>query len=338
MASNFKAPIEGFYIETPERFLFSVKGIHHPEGLVIAYLRYIPDPKGKRARGSNQFRRVYDLDETQEYLRVNAPNYLNFIQSKELTLQSIPPKRITKIYDPREKTSLIINYPKNSLELNVAKFVMAISTEGDVPVSDIGVSGSLLIGLAMSTSDIDLIIYGVENGMKAYNALRKLRARTEWVRSYTIKDVVPVARERWNDPDLVRLLLETEADKVLHGKVDEIDYYIRLVPYPQEYKRELKSKPLGKVTLNVKIGDTDKSIFTPCSYVVDDCFYIKPSFGPKVTQLVSYRGRFTEQVIEGQTVVVHGSLEEVVFPGETIHRVILGDTSDYIVPDSFNNR
>jgi predicted nucleotidyltransferase len=338
MASNFKVPIEGFYIETSERLLFSVKGIHHPDGLVIAYLRYIPDPKGKRARGCIRFRRVYDLDETQGYLRANAPIYLNFIKSKELTLQSIPLKRIIKIYNPTEKTSSIINYPKNNLELTVAKFVMAISTEGDVPVSEIGVSGSLLIDLATSTSDIDLIIYGVENSMKAYDALRKLRARTEWVRSYTIKDVIPVATERWNDPGLVRLLLEIEAEKVLHGKVDEIDYYIRLVPYPQEYKREIKSKLLGKVTLNVKMGDAVMSIFTPCIYVVDDCFYVKPSFGPKVTQLVSYRGRFTEQAIEGETVVVHGSLEEVAYPGETIHRVILGDTSDYIVPDSFNNR
>jgi hypothetical protein len=338
MASNFVAPIEGFYVETPEGLLFSVKGVHHPEGLVVAYLRYVPDPKGDRTRDRRRFRRVYDLDETQRYLRANAPAYLNYIQSKELTLQSIPQERITKVYKPTEKTRSITRHPENRLEMETAKFVSSISTEGGVPVSEIGVSGSLLIGLAKSTSDIDLVIYGAENGRKAYDAVRKLRARTDWVRPYTLQDVVPVAAERWKDQKLFRLMLETEAGKVLHGKVDETDYFIRLVPSPQEYRREIKSKPLGKVTLNVKVLDAGMSIFTPCIYIVDDCSYVEPSSGPEVTQLASYRGRFTEQASEGQTVKVRGSLEEVTYPEETVHRVMLGDTMDYIVPAPFGDR
>jgi hypothetical protein len=338
MASNFVAPIEGFYVETPEGLLFSVKGVHHPEGLVVAYLRYVPDPKGDRTRDRRRFRRVYDLDETKRYLRANAPEYLNYIHSKELTLQSIPQERITKVYDPTEKTRSIIHHPENMLEMETAKFVSSISTEGGVPVSEIGVSGSLLIGLAKSTSDIDLVIFGTENGRKAYDAVRKLRARTDWVRPYTLQDVVPVAAERWKDPELFRLMLETEAGKVLHGKVDETDYFIRLVPSPQEYRREIKSKPLGKVTLNVKVLDAGMSIFTPCIYIVDDCSYVEPSSGPEVTQLASYRGRFTEQASEGETVKVRGSLEEITYPEETVHRVMLGDMMDYIVPAAFGDR
>jgi hypothetical protein len=338
MASNFEAPIEGFYVETPEGLLFSVKGVHHPEGLVIAYLRYVPDPKGDRTRDRRRFRRVYDLDETQGYLRANAPAYLNYIRSKELTLQSIPLERIAKVYDPREKTCSIIRHPENRLELETARLVSSISTEGGVPLSEIGISGSPLIGLAKPTSDIDLVIYRVENGRKAYDAIRKLRARTDWVRPYTLQDVVPVAAERWKDPELFRLMLEAEAGKVLHGKVDETDYFIRLVPSPQEYRREIKSKPLGKVTLNVKVVDAGMSIFTPCIYIVDDCSYVEPSSGPEVTLLASYRGRFTEQALEGETVEVRGSLEEVTYPGETVHRVMLGDTMDYVVPASFDDR
>lgn len=338
MATNFVAPIEGFYVETPEGLLFSVKGVHHPGGLVIAYLRYVPDPKGDRTRDRRRFRRVYDLDETQRYLRANAPAYLNYIQSKELTLQSIPHERIIKVYDPTEKTRSIIHHPENRLEVETVKLVTSISTEGNVPVSEIGVSGSPLIGLAKPKSDIDLVIYGAENGRKAYDAVRELRARTEWVRPYTLLDVVPVATERWKDQELVRLMLETEASKVLHGKVDETDYFIRLVPNPQEYRREIKSKPLGKATLNVKVLDAGMSIFTPCRYIVDVCSYVEPSSGPEVTQLVSYRGRFTEQASEGETVEVRGSLEEVTYPGETVHRVMLGDTIDYVVTAPFGDR
>ena len=42
--------IEGDYVETQEGLLFTVKGIHHPEGQIIAYLRYVPDPMGTRER------------------------------------------------------------------------------------------------------------------------------------------------------------------------------------------------------------------------------------------------------------------------------------------------
>jgi predicted nucleotidyltransferase len=338
MASNFEVPIEGFYVETPEGLLFSVKGIHHPEGLVIAYLRYVPDPKGDRTRDRRRFRRVYDLDETQGYLGANVPAYLNDIRSKELILQSIPRERITRVYDPTEKTRSIIRHPENRLELETAKLVSSISTEGGVPVSRIGVSGSPLIDLAKPTSDIDLVIYGVEYGRKAFDAVRKMRARADWVNPYTLQDVVPIATERWKDPDLVKLSLEAEVGKSLHGKVDETDYFIRLVPDPPEHRREIKSKPLGKVTLNVKVLDAGMSIFTPCTYIVDECSYVEPSSGPEVTQLASYRGRFTEQASEGEVVEVHGSLEEVTYPGETVHRIMLGDTMDYVVPAAFSDR
>ena len=60
--SQLTGLIEGDYVETLEGLLFAVKGLHHPEGLVIAYLRYIPDFNGDREGDSRRYRRIYDLE------------------------------------------------------------------------------------------------------------------------------------------------------------------------------------------------------------------------------------------------------------------------------------
>jgi predicted nucleotidyltransferase len=53
---------------------------------------------------------------------------------------------------------------------------------------------------------------------------------------------------------------------------------------------------------------------------------------PIATQLLSYRGKFTEQAEKGDLVGVRGTLEEVVIRGERSFRVILGRKGDYMIP------
>ena len=67
---NSKGLIEGDYIETIDGLFFTVKGIQKQKELVIAYLRYIPDPNGDRERDGNRYRRVYGLDKTQKILKI----------------------------------------------------------------------------------------------------------------------------------------------------------------------------------------------------------------------------------------------------------------------------
>jgi len=323
--------LEGDYIETVEGLLFAVKGVHHPPGLTIAYLRYIPNPKGERVRNGRRYDRLYDLEHTDDILRRNFPHYLNLIENKSLTLQSVPSKYVFRIYDPREKLREIMERPENDLQKTIAKLAESLQNKG-VSRDAIGVSGSLLIDLAGSDSDVDLIVYGMENGRKAYESLRELRRETNWITAYDEENVTGVVRSRWADSGLdLKKLGSSEVRKVLHGKVDGRDYFFRLLKLPQEVEIEDNSRPLSVVKLRARITDAEGAIYAPCSYSIKDCEYLDPRGLPIASQLLSYRGKFTEQAEKGDLVEVRGTLEEVVIKGERSFRVILGRKGDYMI-------
>lgn len=331
--------IEGDYIETSEGLLFTVKGLFHPEGWVIAYLRYVPDANGDRSRGGKRYRRFYDMEETTELLQRLHPIYVGRVDSLGLTLQTVPWDRIAKVYKPRERLQALMAHPRTELEKSVTTFTYALSSESRVPLEQFGVSGSILIGLASPRSDIDLIVYGIELGRKVYEALRRLREKKGWIVPYDERTVEGIVKARWGDTGLdLDKLRSIEMGKILHGLVYGIDYFMRLVKRPEEMEAERASRPLGKVRLRAVVIGASDSIFTPCTYHVKDCVPLDAFFRYEVSELVSFRGKFTEQAGEGDAVEARGTLEEATYTDRTVYRVVMGARGDYLVPIEFLDR
>ena len=322
-----------------EGLIFSVKGLHHPEGLVVAYLRYVPDPDGERVRGPRHYRRIYDIEETDEFLRKHHPVYLNPIEGKDLTLQSVPTERISRVYSPTKRLQEIVEIPSSELEESTAEFASALSSDSGVLLSSLGVSGSVLIGLAGPSSDVDIVVYGLDAGRKVYGALSRLREKGTWIRPYDSGSVMGVVSNRWGDTgfDLVKFV-PSETRKVLHGRVGDRDYFVRLVPNPLEIEEEVVSRPLERAVLRATVVDSGCSIYTPCTYFVEDCSTQGEGRGPEVTRLVSYRGKFTEQAREGEVVEARGTLEEVEYRDHTTLRLMMGGRGDYLIPAGILDR
>jgi predicted nucleotidyltransferase len=90
---------------------------------------------------------------------------------------------------------------------------------------------------------------------------------------------------------------------------------------------------LGGIRVKALIKDAGEAIYTPCRYLVE-AKSTEPPFHGDVTELVSFRGKFTEQAADGMEVEARGTLEEAVYPGRTVYRVVLGGRGDYMVPVS----
>ncbi len=298
--------------------------------MVIAYLRYVPDPRGERVREGIPYRRVENLKETTELLQAKFPYYLNYVQNLGLRLQSVPLIHIARIFKPQEKLQEIIKSPNNLLEEIYIKFVSALSSESKVALTDFGISGSVLIGLSRDSSDVDVIVYGQNQGNKVYRALKRIRSIGSWIEPYTSETVVKVLTQRWGGTCIdIEKLREIEIQKVLHGRVDGRDYFIRLL---REYNDLLPSIPIEKVIIRGKISDSSCSIFTPALYEMVDIDKIPLEINIKSLELMSHRGKFTEHASKGDHVEVRGMLEEVKDPRGTLYRVVLGDDSDYMIP------
>jgi hypothetical protein len=318
-------PIEGYYLETVEGFLFAVKGLDHPEDGVVAYLRYIPDERGERVRGGQRYRRVYDLQETTNYLRENHPQYLRWVERVRLTLQFVPLNRTTRVYNPRERLRKILKRPMGEIQEILEGFVKAL-VEESVPLEDIGLTGSMLIGLSTEKSDIDLVVYGRESGLKAYESLKRLREKGI-LSEFTFREALKVAEERWCGTGLdLEVMAEVERSKLLHGLVDEIPYFVRLVPNPWEVEPLDKSNPLEVMKVRGVILDDRDAIYTPCLYQVE-----AEAGGKRIERLMSYRGRFTEQVWRGEEFEARGTLEEVHSSRGIYYRLMMGGRKDYLI-------
>lgn len=323
---------EGDYLKTKEDLFFAVKGSTHPENLVVAILRYIPDPNGDRVLSGVRYKRVYDFSSTSEYLSKNHPEYINHIPRLGKELQSVPISRIARYYEPRERLNEILTNPTSKVEKVLTDFVNALSASSGGHTDSFGVSGSLLIGLQTGDSDIDINVYGQINGRKTYDALAELREKQDWVKPLTGELFDGVLSSRWGDTGIpLDQFSGIESSKVLHGLVHGMEYFIRLLMVDDGSV----SKPIKRATIKARIVDASISIFNPCIYGVTQ---ISGDTGNiKVSELKSYRGKFTEQAQEGDMVEARGDIEEVHGEDGIYHRLILGGSGDYLLPLEFKD-
>jgi len=351
--------IEGYYIESNDGLFFAVKGLIHPPGAVVAYLRYAPDPDGERRRGDIRYRRLYQFEEQEELLQKRCPACLFFAPVFGERLQGVPRERIRLVYDPCLKLAeLRQREGLDELEEKAVEFADLLVGRAKVPESSIGISGSILVGLHTPRSDVDVVVYGSEQCRAVHRVLWELldepplppqslpRARSKgWggpreggeVRRLNEEEMRELYASRSQDTpmdfeDFVRL----EGRKVIQGRFRGCEYFIRFVKAPAEVGESYSDRrytSLGQAEIEATVADASEAIFTPCTYKVDGVRLARAQQAmPSPVEIVSFRGRFCEQAREGERVLARGKLERVITRiGEVYHRLLLGRPGDFMV-------
>ncbi len=334
---NITEPIEGFFIESKDGMIFDVKGLSQPSDRIIAFVRYIPwkfykDEEKRR----KDFVKLYDLKERYSFLAEKFPEYLFEDPKGRGLLQGVKRDNIHKIYDPRKKLSNLMKkvFPANSLESLTSRLVNSIVSLSGIKMESIGISGSLLVDLNTENSDIDLIIYGEENGLAVYSAMPEIFDKGELISRYSDEDLKSLWKERGQENQIdFKSFLAIEAEKNLQGKISDVDFYIRCVPYPDEIDESYNKTmilSLGELELKAKIDDDTKKIFTPCIYTIKEVELIStrdPTIIP--SRIYSVRGRYCDLVKSGDKVHVKGRIEQVIIENQLIfYQLILGSSSD----------
>jgi len=229
---NFMKAREGDLIETFDGNIFDVKGLVHPLDRIIAFIRFTPDSKGERKRGNVCYKKVYPLQERYELLQQKFPQYLVFDSVFDEQLCEVPVEMVKKHYEPaRYLGKLRHKRDLQELERQTLGFAHLLKRKGNVEWETLGVSGSLLVGLQTSTSDIDLIVYGSDNCRRVYGTLKSLvRGEDSRVKSYSRRELEPLFDFRSRDTDMeFEDFVRTESRKVLQGKFHQRDYFVRCV-------------------------------------------------------------------------------------------------------------
>jgi hypothetical protein len=214
-----------------------------------------------------------------------------------------------------------------------------LKKEAAIPWSSIGVSGSIMAGLTTEKSDIDPLVYGVENCRKAYAALQRLLKKADsGFKAYSRGELQGLFDFRSKDTQMTfEDFVLVESRKAFQGKFMETDYFIRFVKDWGEVGEQYGDvcfKNSGYAKITAKIADTTDSLFTPCTYKLQDVRVVK---GPKLTpimEIASFRGRFCEQAKNGEPIEAQGKVELLTNSktGSEHYRLILGNKpSDYMV-------
>ncbi|MCS7115194.1 MAG: hypothetical protein RMJ15_10155 [Nitrososphaerota archaeon] len=333
-------PVEGYLVESVEGVIFDVKGLVHPPDKVIAFPRFIPYLEGPRRRGKQAYMKIYSLKERFEFLERVLPAYVFYDEVFDEKLCEVPMEKVKRVYSPIKRLQRLRKGENlDGLETAALHCLKILKEEARVPWSCLGVSGSLLVGLHSAESDIDPIVYGVENCHKVHEALQRLMAEGSTpFRRYTIDELKALFAFRSKDTAMsFEDFVKVESRKVFQGKFSDMDFFIRFVKAPSEAGErygEIQYRNVGYARIEAVVVDDSEAIFTPCKYKIEDT---KVFDGPRlkpIGEITSFRGRFCEQAEKGERIVAQGKVEHVKDNRnrEEYYRLLIGNKpEDYMI-------
>lgn len=324
---------EGDMLETSEGLIFDVKGFLHPSDRVIAYLRYYPDARGSRQRAGVRYQRVYDLEERGKLLKDRWPLYLYNSTVLHRQVQAVPNRSIRHQYFPLKMIAeLEERCDLDQLESLARDMTQTLAKESTIPLSKIGISGSILVGLHTSQSDIDLMIYGAESARVCYQRLATLvSTRSSGFRPLGSTDLQNLYIQRVPTMSVPFAKFEEhERSKVLQGIFKGRQYFLRCVREWSEITEKYGDKeffPLGRMRVTATITDDSDSILTPCRYLLSNVKIVNSKHEEMPSEIVSFRGRYCEHVHTGDHIVAEGLLERVKETSRSVYRLIIGENT-----------
>lgn len=324
-------------METVEGLFFAVKGVVQPPDRLFAYLRYVPEPKGERVRRGIHYRRLYEFEEQQAFLERESSAYLHFDPVLGTSVQCVPLHRVKKIYSPHERMAELREKERDELENMALKLADFLREQAGIKEGDIGISGSLLLGLHLSNSDIDLVVFGEEPSRKVYSALQMLMDEPKSGLERLNRDELEGLYQRRSQGKALSFaqFQKTERHKVLQGKFWGKEFFFRMVKKPWEVNEKYGERiytSLGKISIQGRVKDISEAIFTPCVYKIEEVKVLEGETEFLPEEIVSFRGRFCEQAQEGEVVVAKGKLERVLAQdGKVSYRILLCHGEDFMI-------
>jgi len=338
------------YLKTKEGYLFCILGSVHPKDRAMAYLKYVPDSSGKWGRGNKRLRRalpnytMHDLLETFKFLEKHHPEYLYYSPVTGIKMSAVPLDRISVHFKPEEKLFQLMQIEKpDDLQRKVIDLVNLISDESGIQPGFFGVTGSILLDIHQSFSDIDLTVYGARASRSVKETLKQIysdqnsqihrfdkeRIR-EWclnkARMYplTYEEAMRIFERRWN-----------------RGLFGETPFSIHPVKLEEEIDEKYGDrifKPRGLIKIEAIVSDSSEADFLPAVYKVEDVKVIEGQKVRDISEVISYEGLYGSLAEEGERILCYGKLEEVIDMriGQQYHRVLVGSKeakgSDYVKP------
>ncbi len=334
MAQRARKPKDRDFIETKEGMFFCVTGYLHPPDRYTAYLKYSPTPVGKWKGGEVHYRReleyyhVSQVGDTITYLKRNYPHYVHYCPVRNIEFSMIPHESVRNYYLPEQRLQEILKTPRDAFDEEICAFVSEIAACTGIEEKDFGVTGSILLGIHNAAfSDIDLLVYGLENALK-------VRAALKAGRSAKIRPVTGKTLEEWCASIAKHFPLAHEEARYLAGRRWNYgffgDRYFSI--HPTRTDDEISEsygdriyREKGEVRIKAIVSDASGALFMPALYQVEDVEVIEGQVDAlPLRKVVSFEGLYRDVVDTGAEIEARGKLESV---NGQYYRLVIGTTA-----------
>ena len=277
------------------------------------------------------------------FLREKAPRYVFESTVEGISLPAVPIERVTAHLCPEIRLLELRNsQSRDELESKALRFARLISKEAGVPTESLGLTGSILARIHNSAfSDIDLVVYGLDNALRVRTLLCTLKDSL----SGEIRRLTGASKEKWicerlkSTPLRRQDVMNLFSRKWNIGSFEGTEFSVHAVHTEIELRGHYGDErytPLGIIDATARISGAEESMFMPAVFQVSHT-NLKGSQGVSaVGQIVSYEGLYADVAVEGETVSCRGKLEMVTSSSGISHRILIGSPeaggTDYLLP------
>ncbi|MGZ8194511.1 MAG: hypothetical protein ACXWTH_02685 [Methylosarcina sp.] len=285
------------FIETAEGLVFAVVDSRPEQGKVLCFLRYVRADGGWRKKAT---------EDANLFLRHHHADYLHYSPMLDAHLHAVDIPRIVDHHRPKQRLQAIMeNGWNDAIERDLFQLGELLAQQG-VDLQQVGVTGSLLIGVQRESSDIDLVCYGRDGFLQCREVTRQLidqgrlqsLSDNDWRESYrrracslSYDEYVWHERRKYNKA-------------VVNGR----KFDLSLIELDEAGKPDLYKK-LGPVTLRCRVTDDTRAFDYPSVYRIEH---------DSIGSILCFTATYIGQAFSGETVEVSGMLEETLTGGRHI--------------------
>ncbi len=331
---------------TPEGLIFRTYGYDHPPDSCFCDLEYASesiyttkDPKAIRTGLSTNFYKFY-LDDGLNFARKREPPYVLFHEPMILKMVGVKAEQLSEVMRPDERLKELLDEENDPLVETARDVLDLVLERSSLRLGDFGVFGSLAHGFFHPQySDIDLIIYGVEQLKELRSTLVELYGEGSMMNEFdtwTPEDP-PL---HWNFTDYEkaeyggyqqRKLIYARFSSTKLGRTINVEFepVRRWDEIINEYPFTERIEPLGRVEAIGEVLSDDEGGFMPSVYPVE-LHEVSCDVDPgSISRVVSYVKEYRLQLVEGETALIKGNLERVVTVDGEFHQIALSYGPDY---------
>jgi len=285
------------FFETKAGWIFAVSDYNHPEGL-RSLLRYVPDVTGERKADGRCFRKM-DFDQGFEFLKRVQPDYVH-------DLHVVPESDVVRYYQPSEGLRSVAR--KDPRVMKIA----TILQEGGVTWQEMGITGSMLLGLNSPSSDIDFVVYGpMWWKARAIVARAKARGLIEDLDELTWKKIYSKRKPEISFEEF----MTHEKRKGNRGMIDGTYFDLLFTRDWNQICPQPPGRPIGQSLIEAKVIEAEFAFDSPAIFHLDH---------PEVREIFCFTHTYAGQALPGEMIEAKGVLEET----DQGQRLVVGTTRE----------